>query len=133
MYLKTYLEFSSDPTMWLNDEIISFASCWLLRDQKLTSQFEFIPPIVTKCVCDFVAAINGKKVPKDPVTHLSSSICTIHSYLAHSPRLLQKKFIFFTINQEQQHWSGIVAVNPWKVILDSLDGETGRQWHLKES
>ena len=43
VYLKTYLEFSSDPTMWLNDEIISFASCWLLRDQKLTSQFEFIP------------------------------------------------------------------------------------------
>ena len=51
VYLKTYLEFSSDPYMWLNDEVISFASCWLLRDQNLTSQFEFIPPIVTKCQC----------------------------------------------------------------------------------
>ena len=91
MSLKTYLEFSSDPTMWLNDEVISFASCWLLRDQNLTSQFEFIPPIVAKCVCDFVAALNGKKVPTDPVTHLSASaICTIHSYLAHSPTLVRQ-------------------------------------------
>ena len=41
------------------------------------------------------------------------SIKNIHLYLSTHHDILTKKFIFFTINEKQQHWKGWAVVNPW--------------------
>ena len=44
---------------------------------------------------------------------LPISMKNIHLYLYSHLDILSKKFIFFPMNENQKHWNGWAAVNPW--------------------
>ena len=42
-------------------------------------------------------------------------------YLHSHPDILSKKFVLFTHNDENEHWWGWIAINPWVQIAKVLD------------
>ena len=122
IYHSTMDRFTSDDRMWMNDELIHFVSTWIFRDSSSVHvrDMEFVNPYVSKAVCDLCQSNVG---PVDALTVGSANV--VHSYLRSSSTLVWKRFVFFTVNEHNQHWWGMVAVNPWKAILQqTFDKDT---------
>ena len=51
---------------------------------------------------------------------LSFAMRQIHIYLDSHVDILTKKFVFFTHNEEQKHWWGWAAINPWYHLVKIL-------------
>ena len=106
----------------MNDELIHFVSTWIFRDSSSVHvrDMEFVNPYVSKAVCDLCQSNVG---PVDALPVGSANV--VHSYLKSSATLVWKRFVFFTVNEHNQHWWGMVAVNPWKAILQqTFDKDT---------
>src|SRR5687768_5399676 len=59
----------------------------------------------------------------------------IHHYMMANLDLLSRKFIFFTVNEGDQHWSRWAAVNPWaqvaRVLYERAQAE-GEEFTFKD-
>ena len=101
VYLKTYLEFSSDPTMWLNDEVISFASCWLLqantvrKDWRTTGLLGSSPRSFASCSSCFVSTKCTKPSPLDCLAREESYLTKCTIWFQDYPLLPRRYFLAF--------------------------------------
>ena len=118
VYHSTMARLSADDKMWMNDELIHFLSTWMFRDESSvrTRDMEFVNPYVSKAVCDICRSNAG---PPGEEPRQAGSANIVHQYLTTSSDLIWKRFVFFTVNDNNKHWWGIVAVNPWKAVIQS--------------
>lgn len=122
MNVKTYSDLSQDVKTnqfryCLNDEVLDFLFCWMKRNEDLivVQASEIVHTIVTKAVQRFylVDCKNSKNANQ------VQSIKTSHLYLSTHLDLLTRKFVLFIVNEDQQHWRGWTAINPWVKISRS--------------
>src|SRR4051812_4627079 len=57
----------------------------------------------------------------------------IHTYLSQNLDILNKKFVFFTVNENNNHWSGWAAVNPWVMLAGILYERANEEGTLEDS
>ena len=123
MSWKSYDLLRRNGTHWFNDEVIHFTGMWLLGDGGAVlpnDSFEFVSPFVTKHVVELHRKVISSR--RGSVLYgLVPSLSIIHSYLLTKTDLLKKRFIFFTVSEDDNHWWGMVAVNPWTNILSTSE------------
>jgi hypothetical protein len=118
-----YLDMKKDPEQYLKDQTMAFWGRWLLRNPNSVASQDaaIIPPYITKEVNNlFDKLINPGTYGYDLNKNLISTLDKVDKYLYGHPDLLQKRLVFFVVNQEFHHWYGFCAVNPWKAIVMAL-------------
>ena len=118
IYHSTMARLLADDKMWMNDELIHFVATWMFRDasSNRTRDMEFVNPYVSQAVCDICRSNAG---PPGDEPRQAGFANIVHQYLTASSDLIWKRFVFFTVNENNKHWWGIVAVNPWKAVIQS--------------
>ena len=105
---------------WLSDDILQFVVTWLLRntDSPVSNQAAHIPILHSTYIQLFFTGYDSKEEDfKNPRGCQNMA----HTYLRDTPKLLEKRFGFFAQNWSNNHWDGLVAINPW-IKLYSDDG-----------
>ena len=104
--------------LWFNKEYIDFFHCWMMRNVQspIIQATGIVSSFVTRSIQDFCARDCCCGIASDPPMTMNQ----IHIYLCANLDLLTKKFIFFPMNVDRQHWYGWAAVNPWVQIARVL-------------
>jgi len=112
--------------LWLKDDMINFFSRWLMRNT--SSQYVMATEIIDTVVSAYVTVYLNYFYKSQPNTYFPMmAMDAIHLYLDSRRNLLTKKFIFFPQNEDNKHWWGWVAVNPWSHILNILESQELRK------
>ena len=82
-----------------------------------------ISSVVTAAAKHFFEVEIHWKMACDFTPEPSSSMKFIHLYLNSHADLLSKKFIFFTQNNQNTHWWGWAAINPWYHIVKAFQNK----------
>jgi hypothetical protein len=127
-----YLDMKNAPEKYLKDQTMAFWGRWLLRNPNSVALQEaaIIPPYITKEVVNlFDKLINPGTYGYDLNKNLISTLDKVDKYLYGHPDLLQKRLVFFVVNQDSHHWYGFCALNPWNEIVMALRKRNAKGLH----
>ena len=118
-----YIDMKEKPKLYLRDQTMAFWGGWLQRNPNSVASQDaaIVQPYITKEVIRLFELLESPGRYNEYFNSmLVASLDKIDKYLYGHPDLIQKRLIFFVVNQERHHWYGFCAINPWKVVVMAL-------------
>ena len=100
---------------WLHDEHLNLTCQWFLRNSQshASDSFEVIQSNFLEVVTEFYQMM----INADGTQSRVKAAFEIHRFLVKKHTFLFKRFLFFSINCQRQHWIMNCLCNPWMFLL----------------
>ena len=105
---------------WLTDEDLNLTYQWFQRNSEsyLSDCFDVIQSDFVTLVTGFYHTMMNSEGTRNGVQHAFD----IHCYLIKNHSFLFKRFVFFPVNVDQNHWITCCLCNPWMLLLKQWKG-----------